>query len=62
MNFVLVAHPLSLGPMSLGLVYFVFLPAVVTTLFAGRVALMRSACGRRSGARSRWQESDCHCC
>ena len=37
-NFVLVAQPLSLGPMSLGLVYFVFLPAVVTTLFAGRVA------------------------
>ena len=37
-NFVLVAAPLSLGPMSLGLVYFVFLPAVVTTLFAGRVA------------------------
>lgn len=38
-NFVLVAQPLSLGPMNLGLVYFVFLPAVVTTLFAGRVAL-----------------------
>ena len=37
-NFVLVAAPLSLGPMSLGLVYFVFLPAVVTTLSAGRVA------------------------
>jgi len=35
---VLVAAPLSLGPMSLGLVHFVFLPAVVTTLFAGRVA------------------------
>jgi predicted MFS family arabinose efflux permease len=39
-NFVLVAAPLSLGPMGLGLVYFVFFPAVVTTLFAGRVALM----------------------
>ena len=37
-NFVLVAAPLSLGPMSLGLVYFVFLPAVITTLVAGRVA------------------------
>ena len=37
-NFVLVAAPLSLGPMSLGLVYFVFLPAVVTTLLAGRLA------------------------
>ena len=39
-NFVLVAQPLSLGPMSLGLVYFVFLPAIVTTLLAGRVAQM----------------------
>ncbi len=38
-NFVLVAPPLALAPMSLGFVYFVFLPAVVTTLFAGRVAL-----------------------
>jgi MFS transporter, YNFM family, putative membrane transport protein len=43
-NFVLVAPPLALGPMSLGLVYFVFLPAVATTLFAGRVA---SAFGAR---------------
>ncbi len=38
-NFVLVAEPLSLGPMSLGLVYFVFVPAIVTTLTAGRVVL-----------------------
>ena len=36
-NFVLVRAPLSLGPMELGLVYFVFLPSVVTTLFAGQV-------------------------
>src|SRR5499433_2251839 len=35
-NFVLVRPPLSLGPMQLGLVYFVFLPSVVTTLWAGR--------------------------
>jgi MFS transporter, YNFM family, putative membrane transport protein len=35
-NFVLVRAPLSLGPMQLGLVYFVFLPSVVTTLLAGR--------------------------
>jgi MFS transporter, YNFM family, putative membrane transport protein len=35
-NFVLVAPPLSLQPMSLGLVHLVFLPAVVTTLLAGR--------------------------
>jgi len=35
-NFVLVRPPLSLGPMALGFVYFVFLPSVVTTLLAGR--------------------------
>ncbi len=35
-NFVLVRLPLSLGPMELGFVYFVFLPSVVTTLLAGR--------------------------
>src|SRR5262245_52421459 len=34
-NFVLVSEPLSLTPMTLGLVYFVFLPSVVTTPFAG---------------------------
>ncbi|MBR0992989.1 MFS transporter [Bradyrhizobium japonicum] len=37
-NFVLVQPPLSLGMMDVGLVYFVFLPSVVTTLLAGRVA------------------------
>jgi MFS transporter, YNFM family, putative membrane transport protein len=37
-NFVLVRPPLSLGPMQLGFVYFVFLPSVVTTLLAGRAA------------------------
>lgn len=36
-NFVLVRPPLSLGMMDLGLVYFVFLPSVVTTLLAGQV-------------------------
>src|ERR1700745_845842 len=35
-HFVLVRPPLSLGPMELGFVYFVFLPSVVTTLWAGR--------------------------
>jgi predicted MFS family arabinose efflux permease len=35
-NFVLVSAPLSLGRMDLGLVYFVFAPSVVTTLFAGK--------------------------
>jgi len=34
-NFVLVRPPLSLGMMDVGLVYFVFLPSIVTTLLAG---------------------------
>jgi predicted MFS family arabinose efflux permease len=34
-NFVLVAPPISLSPMTLGLVYLVFVPSVVTTPFAG---------------------------
>lgn len=37
-NFQLVAVPLSLSPMALGLVYFVFLPSMLTTPLAGRVA------------------------
>jgi predicted MFS family arabinose efflux permease len=37
-NFVLVAPPLNLGQMSLGWVYLVFIPALVTTPFAGRFA------------------------
>ena len=35
-NFVLVRPPLSLGRMDLGLVYLVFAPSIVTTLFAGK--------------------------
>jgi predicted MFS family arabinose efflux permease len=35
-NFVLVRPPLALAPMTLGLVYFVFAPSIVTTLLAGR--------------------------
>jgi MFS transporter, YNFM family, putative membrane transport protein len=35
-NFVLVRPPLSLSAMTLGLVYFVFAPSIVTTLLAGR--------------------------
>jgi MFS transporter, YNFM family, putative membrane transport protein len=35
-NFVLVRPPLSLGMMDLGLVYFVFLPSLATTLIAGQ--------------------------
>jgi predicted MFS family arabinose efflux permease len=37
-NFVLVRPPLGLGMMALGFVYFVFLPAVLTTPLAGRAA------------------------
>lgn len=37
-NFVLAAAPLSLSPMALGLVYFVFLPSMFTTPAAGKVA------------------------
>lgn len=36
-NFQLTAAPLSLSAMSLGLVYFVFLPSMITTPLAGRV-------------------------
>ena len=35
-NFVLVRSPLSIGPMQLGFIYFVFLPSIFTTLLAGR--------------------------
>lgn len=38
-NFVLAGQPLSLSRMSLGFVYFVFLPSMFTTPLAGRVAL-----------------------
>lgn len=37
-NFVLVSPPLSAGMMTLGFIYFVFLPSIVTTPLAGRVA------------------------
>jgi len=37
-NFVLVADPIGISPMQLGLVYFVFLPSILTTPLAGRVA------------------------
>lgn len=38
-NFVLVRAPLALGMMDVGLVYFVFAPSVVTTLFAGKAVV-----------------------
>ena len=44
-NFVLVRQPFALGMMGLGFVYFVFLPSVVSTPFAGGVALR---CGTRA--------------
>ena len=43
-NFVLVRPPLSLGMMSVGLVYLVFLPSIITTPLGGRAV-------RRFGAR-----------
>ena len=45
-NFQLVAAPLSLTPMALGAVYFVFLPSMLTTPLAGRVA---SVLGPKTG-------------
>jgi predicted MFS family arabinose efflux permease len=44
-NFVLARPPFSVSPMTLGFVYLVFLPSIVTTPLAGRVA-------RRLGTRS----------
>ena len=42
MNFVLVRPPLSLATMTLGFVYFVFAPSIVTTLLvAGDAATLR---------------------
>jgi len=38
-NFVLSRAPIALSPMALGLVYFVFVPSILTTPFAGRVAM-----------------------
>lgn len=37
-NFILVAPPLSVGMMELGLIYFVFLPSILTTPLAGAAA------------------------
>jgi MFS transporter, YNFM family, putative membrane transport protein len=38
-NFVLAREPIAIGPMSLGFVYFVFMPAMFSTPVAGRAAL-----------------------
>jgi predicted MFS family arabinose efflux permease len=37
-NFVLAGPPIALSPMALGFVYFVFLPSMITTPLAGRIA------------------------
>jgi YNFM family putative membrane transporter len=37
-NFILVAPPLAVGMMTLGFIYFVFLPSIVTTPLAGTIA------------------------
>jgi YNFM family putative membrane transporter len=39
-NFVLVREPIAIGQMTLGFVYFVFAPSIVSTLLAGRAAQM----------------------
>ena len=56
-NFVLVREPLSLGRMALGFVYFVFLPSVVTTPFAGhavqRFGTQTDVLGRLGARRAR---------
>jgi predicted MFS family arabinose efflux permease len=38
-NFVLIREPFAISPMQIGLVYFVFVPSVLTTPFAGLVAV-----------------------
>jgi predicted MFS family arabinose efflux permease len=42
-NFILVAPPLSLGMMELGVIYFVFLPSIVTTPLAGAATVRLGA-------------------
>lgn len=42
-NFVLVRSPFQIPMMSLGLVYFVFLPSIITTPFAGKVVQLFGA-------------------
>lgn len=37
-NFILVAPPLSVGMMTLGFIYFIFLPSIITTPLAGALA------------------------
>ncbi|MCC6212755.1 MAG: MFS transporter [Burkholderiales bacterium] len=49
-NFVLVREPLALSMMAIGFVYFVFLPAIVATPLAGRVANRVGARGAFWGA------------
>ena len=57
-NFVLVREPLLLGRMALGFVYFVFLPSIVTTPFAG-AAVQRLARDLPFGVLWRWPALGC---
>jgi predicted MFS family arabinose efflux permease len=49
-NFVLVADPFAIGMMSLGFVYFVFLPSIMTTPLAGRAVARFGTRGTLWGA------------
>lgn len=49
-NFVLVAPPLSVGMMELGVIYLVFLPSILTTPLAGAAALRLGTRGALLGA------------
>ncbi len=60
-NFVLVRPPLSLGPMELGFVYFVFLPSVVTR-YGRAEPFSTTGPGQPCGARSPWRAPACRCC
>jgi YNFM family putative membrane transporter len=60
-NFVLVRPPFGVGMMMLGVVYFVFLPSIVTTPLAGRSS-PASAHGRPCGPRSPSRRPGCRCC
>ena len=61
-NFVLVQPPLGVGAMTLGFVYFVFLPAIVTTPLAGRAVKRFGTRPTFWGALARWRRSGCRSC
>ena len=57
-NFVLVRPPFSVDAMTLGIIYFVFLPAIATTPLAGR-AVKRFGTRATFGVRLAWLRSVC---